>query len=447
MQLRICMFTRLKIKTSKNQILMQNKNIQVFSLLCILSFLFLNVEVFAQKSREGWTDYRGPNKNGHSTSKNIPLTFNDSTNVAWKTEIPGRGWSSPVVLDNKIWITTALNEGKELNLLAINSTSGKIEFNLNLFNLDSLQENHPLNSYASPSPVVEDGRVYANFGTYGTTCVDTKTGEILWTRTNFHCEHEVGPGSSPFLYKGLLILTYDGTDVRFLVGLDKETGKIIWKRNRDVDLTDQKPESRKAFTTPIINKINGKDQLISVGPHIVAGYNPQTGERIWHANFKGFSGSSRPLVAENKLFFNTGFGASMVIALKLGGEGNVSDSIAWINKKSTQARSSALYIDSLLYMVNTGGQAKCFVAETGEELWTERVGRQTSSSPIYVGGDIYTFDEEGLITIFKPERVFQKVGENQMPDGFMASPAIVKDSLYLRTKSQLYKIVDLKQTN
>jgi outer membrane protein assembly factor BamB len=426
---------------------MRNHRVLGSLLFCLFLTFFCNKSSNAQLEEKGWTDYRGPNKDGYSTSKNIPVTFDDSTNVVWKTQIPGRGWSSPVVLNNQIWITTALNDGKNLNLLAINSTSGKIEFNLNLFELDSLQENHPLNSYASPSPVLEDGRVYANFGTYGTACVDTESGEILWKRTDFHCEHEVGPGSSPFLYENLLILTFDGMDVQFLVSLDKETGKLIWKRDRDVDLKDQKPESRKAFTTPIISKINGEDQLISVGPHIVAGYNPHTGDRIWHANFKGFSGSSRPLVAENKLFFNTGFGASMVIALKLGGEGNVTDSIAWINKKSTQARSSALYIDGLLYMVNTGGQAKCFVAETGEELWTERVGRQTSASPIYAGGNIYTFDEEGLITIFKPGRVFQKAGENQMPDGFMASPAIVGDSLYLRTKSQLYKILDSKRTN
>ena len=423
---------------------MRNHKIFACLLFCLFVTIFSSKNSNAQTVDQGWTDYRGPNLNGHSAAQNIPLSWNDSSNVAWKTPMPGRGWSSPVILNNKIWLTTALNDGKNLNLLAINSTSGKIEFNLNLFKRDSLQENHPLNSYASPSPVVEDGKVYANFGTYGTACVDTESGEIIWKRSDFHCEHEVGPGSSPFLYENLLILTYDGTDVQFLVGLDKETGKIIWKRNRDVDLKDQSPESRKAFTTPIIGKINGEDQLISVGPHIVAGYNPQTGERVWHANFKGFSGSSRPLVVENKLFFNTGFGPSAVIALKLGGEGNVTDSIAWINKKSTQARSSALYIDSLLYMVNTGGQAKCFVAETGEELWTERVGRFTSSSPIYVGGNIYTFDEEGLITIFKPGRVFQKIGENQMRDGFMASPAIVGDSLFLRSKSQLYKIVDLK---
>lgn len=403
-------------------------------------FSLFSINVYAQIGDQNWPDYRGPEVNGYSSSQHIPMEWNDSTNVVWKLAIPGLGWSSPVIFDNLIWFTMALADGKELYLLSVDAESGKIVHNLKLFEVDSLQENHPLNSYASPTPAIEEGRVYAHFGTYGTACVDSQTGKVLWKRQDLHCEHEVGPGSSPFLYKDLLILTYDGTDVQFLVGLDKQSGKTIWKKNRDVDFGELLESNRKAFTTPIISKINGEDQLISVGPHIVSGYKPQSGERIWYAHFKGFSASSRPMVVENMLFFNTGFGQSTAIALRLGGEGNITDSIAWINKKSTQARSSALYIDGLLYMVNTGGQAKCFVAESGEELWTVRVGRHTSASPIYVGGNIYTFDEEGLSTIFKPGRVFKKVRENQMPDGFMASPAIVGDAMYLRTKSSLYKI-------
>jgi outer membrane protein assembly factor BamB len=128
--------------------------------------------------------------------------------------------------------------------------------------------------------------------------------------------------------------------------------------------------------------------------------------------------------------------------LQLGGEGDITDSIKWVSKKSAQARSSALYIDGLLYMVNTGGQAKCFEAKTGVELWTARVGRQTSASPIYVGGKIYTSDEDGLTTIFAPEREFRKIAENQLPDGFMASPAVVDGALFLRTKTHLYKITE-----
>ncbi|MCG8524425.1 MAG: PQQ-binding-like beta-propeller repeat protein, partial [Pseudomonadales bacterium] len=306
---------------------------------------------------------------------------------------------------------------------------------------DSLQESHPLNSYASPTPAIEKDYVFAHFGAYGTACFNSKTGEIIWKRTDLHCEHEVGPGSSPLLYEDLLILTYDGTDVQFLVAVEKLTGKTLWKKFRDIDLNDKKAESRKAFTTPIISEVNGTKQLISVGPHAVMGYKPHSGEEIWRAYFKGFSASSRPLICDkNTLFFNTGFGPSTVIAMRLGGTGDVTDSIMWINKKSTQARSSALFIDGLIYMVNTGGQAKCFVAETGEELWTQRVGTQTSASPVYVEGNIFTFDENGLTTIFKPGKEFQKVRENQLSDGFMASPALIDNAMFLRTKKHLYRI-------
>jgi len=420
---------------------MRNKKIQVLPLFCLLSLLFFNLITFAQEDTKSWMDYRGPQKNGHSNAVNIPTVWNDSTNVAWKRPIPGKGWSSPVVLNNKIWLTTALSEGKELRILEVDASSGKILNNIKLFEVDSLQVNHPLNSYASPSPVIEEGHVYAHFGAYGTACIDTESGKVLWQRTDFHCDHDVGPGSSPLLYAELLILTYDGTDVQFLVAVDKNTGETVWKTTRDVDLKIHKAESRKAFTTPIVTQVNGVNQLISVGPHSVMGYQPHTGEQIWRALYQGFSASSRPVLGDdNMLFFNSGFGPSAVIALGLGGEGEVTDSIKWINKKGTQARSSALYINDLLYMVNTGGQAKCFVAKTGEELWSARVGRQTSASPVYVNGKIYTSDEDGLTTIFTPGKEFHKVGENQLPDGFMASPAVIDNALFLRTKSHLYKI-------
>ncbi len=404
-------------------------------------FLMFSFNCFAQNNITGWTDYRGPEKNGHSQATNIPLSWSDSTHVAWKTSIPGKGWSSPVVLNKQIWITTALNEGKELCLLGVDATSGKIQHNIVLFETDSLQENHPLNSYASPSAVVEDGRVYAHFGAYGTACVDTKNGEVIWKRNDFYCHHDVGPGSSPFLYNELLILTFDGTDVRFLVALNKMSGKVVWKTTRDIEFEEMPPANKKAFTTPIIHKINGAEQLISVGPHCVMGYQPDTGKQIWKALFKGFSTSARPVIDKNNImYFNTGFGPSALAALQLGAEGDITDSLLWSNKKGTQARSSALLINDLLYMVNTGGQAKCFAAKTGEELWSERVGRQTSASPIYVEGRIYTFDEEGKTTIFKAGKEFQVLSENFLPDGFMASPAVVDSALYLRTKTHLYKI-------
>jgi outer membrane protein assembly factor BamB len=331
-------------------------------------------------------------------------------------------------------------DGKELHLLSVDASTGRLKHDLKLFEPDSLQAIHPTNSFASPSPVVEANHVYAHFGTYGTACIDTESGKVIWKRTDFHCDHEVGPGSSPILYNNLLILTFDGTDVRYLVALNKLTGETVWEITREVDLKDQPLPNRKSFTTPIVTSVNGENQLISVGAHSVMGYNPNTGSMIWRAFFSGFSASACPVVGNNMLFFNSGFSFSSLVALRLGGKGNVTDSIKWINKKNTQARSSALLIDSLLYMVNTGGQAKCFVAETGEEVWTVRVGNQTSASPVFAGGNVYTTDEDGLTTIFKPGRTFRKIAENRLPAGCFASPAVIDHALIIRTKTHLYKI-------
>ncbi len=408
--------------------------------MCIYSLLFVDYNATAQERTKSWPNYRGPDKNGKSAARNIPTSWNDSTNVAWKTVIPGKGWSSPVVLNDEVWLTTALLDGKELHLLSVDATTGKLKHDLKLFEPDSLGVNHPANSFASPSPIIEANHVYAHFGTYGTACVDTESGKVLWKRTDLHCDHDVGPGSSPLIYDNFLILTFDGIDVRYLVALNKQTGETVWKITREVDLKDQPLPNRKSFTTPIVTLVNGENQLISVGAHSVMGYNPQTGELIWSALFSGFSASASPVVGNNMLFINSGFSFSSVVAVRLGGKGNVTDSIKWINKKNTQARSSSLYIDSLLYMVNTGGQAKCFVAETGEELWTARVGTQSSASPVYVEGKIYTSDEEGLTTIFKPGKTFQKIAENRLQDGCLASPAVIDNALFIRTKTHLYRI-------
>ena len=251
----------------------------------------------------------------------------------------------------------------------------------------------------------------------------------------------MGPGSSPVIYDDLLILTMDGTDVQYLQALNKNTGQTVWKQFRGLDFSHLEFDRKKAFSSPVIHKTGRKDLLYSPGPHAVMAYDPLTGEEKWIVKYEGFSGSSMPVFDSENIYFNTGFGQSSVLSIRMGGKGDQTEkAINWLNKKSVQARSSLLLIDGLLYMVNTGGQAKCINPKTGEVLWTERAGRQTSASPVYVEGKIYTFDEEGLCTIFKPGKNFQKIAENKLPDGIMASPALVDGAIFVRTKTALYKI-------
>ena len=319
--------------------------------------------------------------------------------------------------------------------------TGSIIHNIIVFTEDEPLEIHPLNSYASSSAAIANGNVYVHFGTYGTARINSNSGEIIWKRRDINCDHEVGPGSSPVIYKNLLILTMDGTDVQYLEALNKNTGKTVWKQNRGLDFSELSFDRKKAFSTPVFTKIDGQTLMLSAGPHAIMGYVPETGKEKWIVHYEGFSGSAQPIFDNNMIFVNTGFGKSSLIGIKLTGKGDQTEkATAWTNVKSMQARSSQLLIDGLLYIVNTGGQAKCLDSKTGKVIWTARVGRQTSASPIFVEGKIYTFDEEGLCTIFKPGRTFQKISENKLPDGTMASPAAIDGALFVRTKTHLYKI-------
>ncbi len=412
---------------------------------CLIAAIILLIAtsgfgVYAQGN--SWVNYRGPDQNGHSSARNIPTEWTNSTHIAWKTPIEGKGWSSPVILGGQIWLTTATPEGTEFRAICLDEKTGSIVHNIKVFEEKEPQKIHPLNSYASPAPVLELGRVYVHFGTYGTACINTQTGKVIWKRSDIKCDHEVGPGSSPVIYNKLLILTMDGTDVQYLEALNKEDGTSVWKRPRGLDFSKLPFDRKKAFSTPVFTKIDGRTLLISAGPQAIMGYVPETGEEVWIVHYEGFSASAQPVMNDNMIFINTGFGKSSMLGIKLEGKGDQTEkAIVWMNVKSMQARSSPLLINGLLYMINTGGQAKCLDPGTGEVIWTERTGRQTSSSPIYLEGKIYTFDEEGLCTIFTPGRKFNKIAENQLPDGIMASPAVVDGALFVRTKTQLYKII------
>jgi len=233
----------------------------------------------------------------------------------------------------------------------------------------------------------------------------------------------------------------DGMDVQFLEALNKNTGKTVWKKSRGVEFGDITPDCRKAFSTPVITRVDNVDQLISVGAQVMIAYQPLTGETIWKVRYEGFSSSAMPVTGNGMMFINTGFGQSWVMAIRLGGAGDMTEkSVVWSSKKNMTARSSQLYIDGLLYMVNTAGQAKCLDANTGQEIWTQRVGLETSASPVYAGGRIYTTDESGLTTVFAPGRTFVKIAENTLPEGCMASPAVLDGAMYIRTKGHLYRV-------
>jgi outer membrane protein assembly factor BamB len=396
---------------------------------------------------ENWPQFRGPTGDGHSDAKGLPVEFGEDKNVKWKTAIHGKGWSSPVIWESQIWLTTATEDGTELSVVCVDKESGKVLRDEVLFRVATPQFCHKFNSYASPTPAIEAGRVYVTFGSPGTACLDTKTGKVLWQRTDFVCNHFRGAGSSPILWKDLLIMNFDGSDAQFIVALNKKNGETVWRTDRSVDYRDLdqngKPEAegdwRKAFGTPHVATFDGKPLLISSGAKAHYGYEPATGKELWRfEDPEHHSAAARPIIGDGLVFISAGFSKGEVFALKPG-DGVLDESqIAWRLKKSAPNKPSLLLISDLLFMINDGGIATCVEAKTGQPLWTERVEGNYSASPLLADGRIYVFSEEGKVAALAPGREFKLLAENKLDGGFMASPAVSGKALYLRSKTNLY---------
>jgi len=290
--------------------------------------------------------------------------------------------------------------------------------------------------------------VYLHYGTYGTACIDPKIADVLWLRRDINCLHFRGPASSPVLYKDLLILTMDGIDHQYVTALNKDTGKTVWKTGRTTDFNDllegipkKKGDERKGFNTPLIITVDGKDQLISVGAKSCFAYHPKTGVEIWHVEFPTHSAAARPFFDGEKVYVSTGYGKADLLAIQPDGEGDVTDThVVWTYKKNVPRRASFLVIDKRLYMVDDGGVATCLNTENGEMIWREGLGGNHSASLIHSSGLIYSFNEFGESRQFKADDTFTIVRENKLDDGMLASPAVVGNSLILRTKTHLYRI-------
>jgi outer membrane protein assembly factor BamB len=391
---------------------------------------------------QNWPDFRGPTFQGHSDATLLPVKWSETENVRWKTEIPGKGWSTPVIWEDQLWLTTATEDGKKLWVLCLNRESGIIEHQVLAFNIEEPEAINALNSYASPSPVVDAERVYAHFGTYGTAALDRKSGRILWVRDDLKLQHKEGPGSSPILDGDRLIVTCDGMDVQYTIALDVKTGATIWRTDRSIDLTTYQPDTRKAYATPLLANVAGRPQLISPGAQAIYGYDPQTGEELWRFRYSGFSNVARPLIDDEHIYINTGYTKPLTLAIKLGGSGDITDThLVWKNTQGNPNKPTPVLIDGLLYLVSdNGGVMTCLDAKTGEKIWSKRLGGNFSASPLVADGRIYLCDQDGKTYVLKPGREYEELAVNELSDGFMASPIAVGNALYLRTKSAVYRI-------
>ena len=401
-------------------------------------------------SGSNWPQFRGPRGDGHAAADNLPVTWSEQENVKWKTAIHDRGWASPVIWGKQIWLTSATEDATRLFVFCVDADTGKILRDVKLFDVETPQFIHKFNSPASPTPVIEEGRIYVTFGSPGTACLDTETGKVLWQRRDLECNHYRGAGSSPILYDDLLIMHFDGSDRQYVVALDKKNGKTVWKTERSIDFKDLGPDGqpmaegdfRKAFATPHVAEFNGKPVLISQGAKAIYGYDPRTGEEFWRCEERSnHSASARPVVGHGLIYVLTGWGQGQLLAIKPGGQGDITEShVAWRVTRGVAKKPSLLLVDEILYMLNDGGVATAFEARSGKELWSERIGGNYSAAPLFGAGNIYFFSEEGKVTVIAPSREFRKLAENKFDDGFMASPAVTGNALILRTKTHLYRV-------
>lgn len=406
--------------------------------------------LLALLSSDDWPQFRGPEGTGHSGAKGLPLEWSETKNVVWKTPIHDRGWSSPVVYGKQIWLTSSTKDGRELYVFCIDRDTGKVLKDWKLFDVEKPQFAHAFNTHASPTPAIEDGRVYITFGSPGTAAIDTRTFKVIWQRRDFECNHFRGAGSSPVIFRNLLLMHFDGSDHQFVVALDKNTGKTVWETRRSIDFQDLdkdgKPAAegdlRKAFSTPHVAQIDGRWEMISLGAKAAYGYDPMTGKELWRVEERGqHSASTRPVLGHGMIFFPTGFSTGQLFAVRTGGSGLITDThVAWKVKRGVSNKPSILLIGDLIYMIGDTGIASCVEAKTGEIVWQQRIGGEYSASPVYAGGKIWLFSEDGKTTVLKPGRTFEQLGESRLEQGFLASPAIAGNAFYLRTRTHLYKI-------
>ena len=395
---------------------------------------------------EAWTQFRGRNAQGHSEAKGLPLAWSETEHVKWKTEVPGEGWSSPVIADGRVWMTTALDEGKSLRALSCDLATGRVLCDLEVFRNDIVPAKHRRNSYASPTPVIEGDRVYVHFGSMGTACLSAKDGAKIWENREFIIDTQNGPGGSPALYGDRLIFSCDGTDQQFSVALDKMTGKVLWKegRSKTAEFNEAKrpTDMRKAYGTPVVFTLDGRPQVLTVAAERLYAQDPETGKDIWTLDHIGFSNVPVVVGDGKTLLFCTSFMKPEIWAVRAGdAKGDVSKThVLWRQNAGAPAQSSPLLIGERVYMVSDSGIASCLDAKDGSIVWKKRLGSDYAASPIFADGRIYFWGVDGLCTVVAPKDEFEILAKNELAGGLMATPAIAGRAFIVRTKTHLYRI-------
>jgi outer membrane protein assembly factor BamB len=338
-------------------------------------------------------------------------------------------------------MTNATTDGKRLSVLAIDRETGKTVHDLTVFEIDSPQFCHDFNSYASPTPVLESGRLYAHFGSAGTACLDTDTGAILWSRQDLPCDHFRGPGSSPILHDGLLIVAFDGFDYQYVVALNAKNGQTVWKTDRNIEYGTDNGDMKKAYATATVLSHGGREQVVVPSAGATIAYDPHSGKEIWRVNHGGMNASARPLHSNGIIYINTAAGGMGLLAVTPEGRGDITSSnIVWKSSRGSGTRSSQLLLGNQVVLLSNSGVLSFLNASTGTSQFQKRLKGEFSASPLLANDNIYLCNQEGETSVVSAKEPHDIISVNSLDDGCMASPAVYDNALFLRTKSHLYRI-------
>jgi outer membrane protein assembly factor BamB len=404
-----------------------------------------------------WTRFRGPTGDGIAAADAAPpLAWSETKNVAWKTPLPGRGRSSPVLQGNRLYVTRAVERGVqrkkigpddmqtaehvELGAACLDRETGAVLWDVNLRAVDGPDPVHWFNSWATPTPVVEGARLWCDFGGMGTWCLDISSGRVVWEKT-IPLDHQVGPGSSLLLDEGRLVMVRDGRREQHVTALDKATGETVWRTERP-PVQASSGNAKKSFSTPILVQAGGRRQLVASGPHWIVAYDPASGKELWRIRHgDGFSIGSVPVAGGDVVYFSSGCMRPNLLAVRCDGLGDVTSThLAWRSQKGIPVMSSPLLSDGRLYYASDDGIATCADAGSGTAIWQERLGEGHLASPILAAGRIYFFGREGKTLVVKAAGALEKLAENKLDGVQIASPAAVGKALYVRTDTHVYRL-------
>ncbi|HEY1083748.1 MAG TPA: PQQ-binding-like beta-propeller repeat protein [Prosthecobacter sp.] len=413
-----------------------------------MRFLLPFLAVSTLAAAADWPEFRGPDRQGHSAAAGLPVEWGGAVNknIRWKAPVPGVGWSSPVVIGDRIYLTTAVPMGgvekpdveRSLRAVCLQAADGKVIWDQEVFMQNTgAAAVHKKNSHASPTPVHEDGKLYVHFGHQGTACLNAADGAVLWKTQAFSYVPVHGNGGSPVVEGGLLIFNADAETDPVVIALDKTTGEQRWKFARVSDA-----KNKFSFSTPLVIEVNGRRQLITAGSGVVNSLDPQTGKEIWQARYdQGFSVVPRPVYAHGMVYVATGYGKPVCLAIKADGSGDVTDThIAWKIEKFVPHNPSMVVAGDEIYFVADNGVLTSADAKTGEVHYQERCTGPISASILHADNKLYLQDEKGAGFVVKPGKTFEVLAKNELPEKSLASYGVVDSDLLIRTEGHLWRV-------